>query len=100
MQRLPGLAEHQTGGSTPGTAHITHYGTEQVSITARARRPAELVLSDTYYPGWKVTVNGRPAQIDPVDYAVKVRQAEADLEATRAQAASADANVRIVDASS
>ena len=36
VQRLPGLAEHQTGGTTPGTAHITHYGTEQVTITARA----------------------------------------------------------------
>ncbi len=71
VQRLPGLAERQTGSTTPGTAHITHYGTEQVSITARARRPAELVLSDTYYPGWKVTVNGRPAQIDPVDYALR-----------------------------
>jgi hypothetical protein len=69
--RLPGLAEHQTGGTAPGTAHITHYGAEQVSITARASRPAELVLSDTYYPGWKVTVNGRPARINPVDYALR-----------------------------
>jgi uncharacterized membrane protein YfhO len=42
-----------------------------VSITARASRPAELVLSDTYYPGWKVTVNGRPARINPVDYALR-----------------------------
>jgi uncharacterized membrane protein YfhO len=39
-----------------------------VTIEAHAARASELVLSDTYYPGWQVTVNGRPAPIDRVDY--------------------------------
>ena len=33
--------------------------------------PSELVLSDTYYPGWNVTVNGQPAGIDEVDYLLR-----------------------------
>jgi hypothetical protein len=72
-QALPGLSE--TGGarapagqSSPGTARIVHYRAQQVTIDAQASRASELVLSDTYYPGWHVTVNGRPARLDRVDY--------------------------------
>jgi Bacterial membrane protein YfhO len=68
---LPGLSEHEIGSAAPGNARITHYGAEQVEISARANSPAELVLSDTSYPGWQVTVNGRPAQISRVDYLLR-----------------------------
>jgi len=40
------------------------------------------------------------AQIDPVDYENKVKQADAELRAAKAQAAAADAQMRIVEASS
>jgi membrane protein YfhO len=75
--RLPGLGTDEsgtpgatgtTGGGSPGTSHIVHYAAESVTIAAQASRPSELVLSDTYYPGWHVTVNGHPAAIDRVDY--------------------------------
>jgi hypothetical protein len=70
---LPGLAatpggSAPAGQSSPGTAHLVHYGAQEVTIDAHATRASELVLSDTYYPGWQVTVNGRPAPIDRVDY--------------------------------
>jgi membrane fusion protein (multidrug efflux system) len=39
-------------------------------------------------------------EIDPADYAAKLKQAEAEREAAKAQAEAADAQVRIVDASS
>ncbi len=70
---LPGLSETPGGGaparqSSPGTAHIGQYATQKVTIDARANRASELVLSDTYYPGWHVTVNGRPTRLDRVDY--------------------------------
>jgi len=67
---IPGLADGAGEGS-PGTAHITDYGAEKVTIAAHASRPSELVLSDTYYPGWNVTVNGKPAQINEVDYLLR-----------------------------
>ncbi len=55
----PGPSLDSSPGPSPGSAHITDYGAEQVTIDAHADRSSELVLSDTYYPGWKVTVNGR-----------------------------------------
>jgi hypothetical protein len=68
---LPALSDHNASGAAPGDARITHYGAERVEISARANRAAELVLSDTAYPGWQVTVNGRPAQITRVDYLLR-----------------------------
>lgn len=70
-QSLPWLAQSGDPSQSPGSARITDYGAEQVTIDADANRSSELVLSDTYYPGWTVTVNGRPAQIDEVDYLLR-----------------------------
>jgi hypothetical protein len=69
--RLSGLATGSASGPDPGTAHITSYGAERVAITAHATRPGELVLSDTWYPGWQATVNGRPATVNEVDYLLR-----------------------------
>lgn len=33
--------------------------------------PGVLVLSDTYYPGWKVTVDGRPSRLLRANYALR-----------------------------
>ncbi len=65
---IPGIPEDDPHAASPGTSEITDYQPEQVTIEARASRASELVLSDTYYPGWSATVNGRPARIDEVDY--------------------------------
>jgi hypothetical protein len=68
---IPGLSDSDSGDVSPGDAHITDYQAEQVTIDAQVNRPSELVLSDTYYPGWDVTVNGRPSRIDEVDYLLR-----------------------------
>jgi len=74
-RRLPSLRPSGAGGvprvTSPGVAHITHYGAQQVRITARATRASELILSDTYYPGWHVSVNGRTEPISEVDYLLR-----------------------------
>jgi hypothetical protein len=69
--KLPGIPAGDPEESSPGSAQITDYGAEEVDIDADASRASELVLSDTYYPGWHVTVNGRPARIDEVDYLLR-----------------------------
>ncbi len=67
---LPGL--HGTPGHGPaGTAHIVRYEPERVVVDATARRPGELVLTDLYYPGWKVTLDGKPAELHRVDYLLR-----------------------------
>jgi hypothetical protein len=68
---IPGISEDDQDAASPGTAQISDYQAQQVTIVAHASRASELVLSDTYYPGWKVTVNGRPSNIDEVDYLLR-----------------------------
>ena len=74
--RLPGLATaHRSSAKEPttgiGSARIDNYGAEKVTITAHADRASELVLSDTWFPGWQATVNGRAVPISEVDYLLR-----------------------------
>ena len=44
-------------------ARVTVDQNEQVVVDATSSRPGYLILDDSYYPGWRATVNGRPATI-------------------------------------
>jgi hypothetical protein len=68
--RLPGL-RREPGRGPAGTARIAHYAPERVVVDAIARRPAELVLTDLHYPGWKVSLDGRGADLHRVDYLLR-----------------------------
>jgi hypothetical protein len=70
-RHLAGIADSTTDPSSPGQAHIKNYQAEQVTIDAHADHRSVLVLSDTYYPGWTVTVNGKAAPIYEVDYLLR-----------------------------
>jgi hypothetical protein len=49
------------------TATITQYQPERVEITTNTEAEGFLVLADSYYPGWQVTVNGEPAPLYRAD---------------------------------
>ena len=58
-----------TDGSTceAATATITNYEAHRVDIEVEAACAQLLVLSDTYYPGWKASVNGERVDILPAN---------------------------------
>ena len=70
---LPGLptADGGAGPTDVGSARIDSYAAEKVTITAHADRASELVLSDTWFPGWEATVNGQTVPISEVDYLLR-----------------------------
>jgi hypothetical protein len=47
------------------SAEITSYKPNKVDISVDAPSEGYLVLTDTFYPGWKVTVDGSSAEIMP-----------------------------------
>ena len=51
-----------------GSAEITSYFPNEVHINASSDKVALLVLTDNYYPGWNVYVNGKKGEILRTDY--------------------------------
>lgn len=51
------------GPGLRGNATVTRHAEERVEITTEADGAALLVLADNYYPDWKATVDGRPAEV-------------------------------------
>ena len=47
---------------------ITQYENNRVELEARMENAGLVLLTDTYYPGWKVYVDGRRAELYPTDY--------------------------------
>jgi hypothetical protein len=69
-RRLAGIPDAGAAGAT-GTAAITHYGDELVTLRSRSSGPGLVVLSDNQYPGWKATVDGRDARVERVEYVLR-----------------------------
>ena len=54
-----------------GTATITSYRSTEVVIEVDAKQDCILVLADTYFPGWHVTIDDTPSTIFPAYYAFR-----------------------------
>jgi membrane protein YfhO len=63
------------GGASSGSARIVSYEDAHVVLEADAPGPSLLVLTDSYAPGWKATVDGRSVPIHRVDYLLRGVQA-------------------------
>jgi hypothetical protein len=71
-RRVPGVALQDRAPAHPsGIARLVDYGEEHAVIRATARKSSLLVLTDVHYPGWKASVDGRPAKIERVDYLLR-----------------------------
>ena len=70
-RRVAGLPEASSAAGSSGSVSITEAGAERMRLRASARRPSLLVVSDVYYPGWQAEVDGRPVEIERVDYLLR-----------------------------
>jgi hypothetical protein len=57
------------GSATDGRAEISRYEPNRVSLQTHSSGNSILVLSENDYPGWKVYVDGQPADVLRVNYA-------------------------------
>jgi len=59
------LAPYYSGGETTSNERVTvtRYEPDRVELSATLDRPGMVVFADVYYPGWTLTVNGKPAPI-------------------------------------
>lgn len=68
---LPPMVEQVTppesGPEPDARAEIIHDTPNRVEIEAEAARPAILILSDTWYPGWRAIIDGHDAPVLIVD---------------------------------
>jgi hypothetical protein len=68
VQGVPAL--RQLPPPLPIQARVTHYepGKADIELSAPAPQGSALLVSENYYPGWKATVDGRPALTDRADF--------------------------------
>lgn len=68
VNAFPGLAEriaHNTFTTTPKAATVTWLEDrhESVILTVETQQPGFLILTDTFYPGWRAYINGKETPI-------------------------------------
>ena len=65
------VVEEGADGGAPGpagTARIVRAERQRLVVEARAERPGTLVVNDAWAPGWRARVDGRPVDVERVDY--------------------------------
>jgi hypothetical protein len=55
----------------PDTVRLLEKDTNNVSIMARSKAAGYLILTDTFYPGWTVSVDGKPGTIYAANHAFR-----------------------------
>lgn len=73
MERKPvGCStEASSSGAGDGSTGVARFLTDEpqrIRLSVHAARAAPLVLSDTYYPGWRATIDGDPTVIYRANY--------------------------------
>jgi hypothetical protein len=68
LEKDPGLTLGPVAGAA---ATITRYGLNDVTVDVETPGPALLRLADLWYPDWRATVDGTPAEILRADYLLR-----------------------------
>jgi hypothetical protein len=65
------LATALSTNATPGTVQFVSYSPKHLRLKSNASSPTVLLLNDKYDPGWRVTVDGAPAQLLRCNYVMR-----------------------------
>ncbi len=67
-QQLAALADlaAQSVVAKEYTATVTHYAPDRIEVEAQVPKPGLLVLSEIWYPGWQVLVDGQAQPVEKV----------------------------------
>jgi hypothetical protein len=57
--------------TTPGRVLRIVRGTQSVHVEAESEGPSLLVVQDAYWPGWRASIDGQPAEILSADFLVR-----------------------------
>lgn len=60
-----------SGSAAGGEVKVLRYSNNAVDLLVTAPGPLYLVSSETYFPGWRATVNGSPAALYPTNLAFR-----------------------------
>lgn len=60
-----------SSGSEPGEVSLSSYGSNKVELKTKAEDNTLLFLSDTYFPGWIASVDGKETQIYKANHAFR-----------------------------
>jgi hypothetical protein len=60
--RLKGFLSRTPVGPSESVTIVRHHP-QRVELLARLEQPGLVILADTYYPGWQLTIDGEPAPI-------------------------------------
>jgi uncharacterized membrane protein YfhO len=67
------IAQRNIASKEPfaGSINSVDYSANRVLLRTRANKSGFLILSDTYYPGWKAFVNGKEVPVVKVDHIIR-----------------------------
>ena len=65
------LPQPLTDATQVGTVEIMHTDHDELGLTVRAQRPALVVVSRRWDPGWRAWLDGRPVSVLRTDYLVQ-----------------------------
>jgi hypothetical protein len=62
------VIRHDAAGGSPGSTMVQAYTPGRIALQVTAARPALLVVAESWYPGWRATLDGQPVDILRTNY--------------------------------
>lgn len=71
QQQVSSLLSTPVAAATPGQVNIAARRSGYLRAQTKHTQTALLVLSEPWFPGWRATVDGKPAEVLRVDYLLR-----------------------------